>query len=59
MRLKAIKIQNFRSYIHETTITIDNLNDIVGKNDAGESTIIGEYYNNKTEKIYGHNKNTF
>ena len=54
MRLKAIKIKNFRSYIDEATITIDDLTAIVGKNDAGKSTILEAleiFFNNELIKI--------
>lgn len=54
MRLKAIKLKNFRSYINEVTIQIDNLTAIVGKNDAGKSTILEAleiFFNNELIKI--------
>jgi len=54
MRLKGIKIKNFRSYIDEVTITIDNLTGIIGKNDAGKSTILEAleiFFNNELIKI--------
>lgn len=54
MRLKGIKIKNFRSYIDEVTITIDNLTAIIGKNDAGKSTILEAleiFFNNELIKI--------
>ena len=54
MRLKAIKIKNFRSYVDEVTITIDDLTAIVGKNDAGKSTILEAlevFFNNDLIKI--------
>lgn len=41
MRLKVLKIKNFRSYENETLIPIDeSLTGVVGKNDAGKSTIL-------------------
>lgn len=40
MKLKSIKIKNFRSYKEETTIQIDDLTVFVGKNDIGKSTIL-------------------
>jgi putative ATP-dependent endonuclease of the OLD family len=54
MRLKAIKIKNFRSYLDEVTIIIDDLTAIVGKNDAGKSTILEAleiFFNNELIKI--------
>lgn len=40
MKLKEIKLQNYRSYYHETCITVDDLTVIIGRNDAGKSTIL-------------------
>ncbi len=54
MRLKAVKVKNFRSYIDEVTISIDDLTAIVGKNDAGKSTILEAleiFFNNELIKI--------
>lgn len=54
MRLKAVKLKNFRSYIDEVTFTIDNLVAIVGKNDAGKSTVLEAleiFFNNELIKI--------
>lgn len=54
MRLKAIKIKNFRSYIDEVTISVDNLTALIGKNDAGKSTILEAleiFFNNDLIKI--------
>ncbi len=54
MRLKAVKLKNFRSYVDEVTITIDTLTAIVGKNDAGKSTILEAleiFFNNELIKI--------
>jgi len=39
MRLKKIKLKNFRCYKDETEIDIDNLTVFIGKNDAGKSSI--------------------
>ncbi len=54
MRLKAIKLKNFRSYINEVTIQVDNMTAIIGKNDAGKSTILEAleiFFNNELIKI--------
>ena len=54
MRLKAIKIKNFRSYTSEVTIQVDDLTAILGKNDAGKSTILEAleiFFNNDLIKI--------
>lgn len=40
MRIKRVKITNFRSYKEQTIIDFDNLNVFVGKNDIGKSTIL-------------------
>lgn len=40
MKLKAVKIKNFRSYRNEVFIEFGNLTTIVGKNDIGKSTIL-------------------
>lgn len=54
MKLKTIKLKNFRSYSNEISISIDNLTAIVGKNDAGKSTILEAleiFFNNELIKI--------
>ena len=40
MNISEIKLQNFRGYSEETTISIGDLTAFVGKNDAGKSTIL-------------------
>lgn len=40
MRIKAIRLANFRCYKDEITIDINDLNVFVGKNDSGKSTIL-------------------
>ncbi len=40
MRLKAIKIKNFRSYADEVCVEISDLTAILGKNDVGKSSIL-------------------
>ena len=50
MRLKQLKIKNFRGYKDETIIDFDNLTAFIGKNDAGKSTILEAleiFFNNK------------
>lgn len=39
MKLVSVRLRNFRCYEQETTIDIDDLTVIVGKNDAGKSSI--------------------
>ena len=40
MKLKTLKISNFRGYKEETFIEFDNLTAFVGKNDIGKSSIL-------------------
>jgi predicted ATP-dependent endonuclease of OLD family len=40
MKIKKIKLENFRGYRNETIITFNDLNVVVGKNDVGKSTIL-------------------
>lgn len=40
MKIKSIKIKNFRSYRNEIEVDLDNLTVLVGKNDSGKSTIL-------------------
>lgn len=40
MKIKSLKINNFRCYKNETCIKFENLTAIIGKNDAGKSTIL-------------------
>ncbi|MEE2032968.1 ATP-binding protein [Rhodococcus chondri] len=40
MRLRKVKIRNFRCYTDEIEVDFDSLTSIIGKNDAGKSTIL-------------------
>lgn len=40
MKLKEVRIRNFRGYKDEISITFDDLTTLVGRNDAGKSTIL-------------------
>jgi len=40
MRLVEVKLTNFRGYANETCVAIDPLTVLIGKNDAGKSTIL-------------------
>lgn len=40
MRLKALKIRNFRAYQAETTLLMDDLTAILGRNDVGKSSLL-------------------
>lgn len=61
-KLKAIELENFRSFKNKTSITFDNLTTIIGKNDAGKSTILEAleiFFNNETVKIDQDDVNVF
>lgn len=54
MRLKTVKIKNFRGYRSQVEININDLTVFVGKNDAGKSTILEAleiFFNNSIVKI--------
>lgn len=54
MRLKALKLKNFRGYYNETEIKFNSLTAFVGKNDAGKSSILEAleiFFNNSVVKI--------
>ena len=40
MKLTELKLQNFRGYQNETSITFEDLTVIIGRNDAGKSTLL-------------------
>lgn len=40
MKIKTVRIKNFRGYYGETTINFDNLTAFVGENDMGKSSIL-------------------
>ncbi|MCX2934706.1 ATP-binding protein [Mycobacterium sp. CVI_P3] len=40
MRLRKVKIRNFRCYIDEVAVELDSLTSIIGRNDAGKSTVL-------------------
>lgn len=40
MKIKSMKVKNFRGYSDETIVNFDDLTVIVGKNDVGKSTIL-------------------
>ena len=53
MKIVSIRIKNFRGYCNEVTIKIDDLTVLIGKNDAGKSTILDmlEIFFNDDKKI--------
>ena len=40
MKIKSIRIKNFRSYKDETVVPLENLTAFVGKNDVGKSSVL-------------------
>lgn len=40
MRLKRLRIRNFRCYVEETSVTLEDLTALVGRNDSGKSAIL-------------------
>lgn len=40
MKIKSVKIKNFRGYRDEICVDFDNLTVLIGKNDIGKSTIL-------------------
>jgi len=55
MKLRQIKLENFRSYQNETVIHIEkDLTAFIGKNDVGKSTVLEAleiFFNNKSPKL--------
>ena len=54
MKLKTLKLENFRSYKDETVINFNDLTTLIGKNDIGKSTILEAleiFFNNGIVKI--------
>ena len=50
MKLKAVKLKNFRGYQSEIIIPLSSLTALIGKNDAGKTTILEAleiFFNNK------------
>ena len=54
MKLVQVILKNFRGYLNETRIDLDDLTAFIGKNDAGKSTVLEAleiFFNNSTIKI--------
>lgn len=54
MKLEKVSIKNFRCYQDEVAVAIDDLTTVVGRNDAGKSTILEAleiFFNNDAVKI--------
>lgn len=50
MKLIELRVKNFRGYDKETTLKVENLTALIGKNDAGKSTLLEAleiFFNNK------------
>lgn len=50
MKLKQLKLKNFRGYNSDTYLEVSDLTALIGKNDAGKSTILEAleiFFNNK------------
>ena len=53
MKLSKLKLRNFRGYLNETVIDIDDLNVLIGRNDIGKSSILEAldiFFNGKPDK---------
>ncbi|MDD4162630.1 MAG: ATP-binding protein, partial [Methanothrix sp.] len=54
MKLVSVTLRNFRCYQEATTIAIDSLTTIIGRNDVGKSSVLEAleiFFNNATVKI--------
>lgn len=54
MRLLSVTLKNFRCYLDEQTIRIDDLTTVIGKNDVGKSSVLEAleiFFNNDTVTI--------
>jgi len=54
MKLISLTVKNFRCYKEETSLKIDNLTTLIGRNDIGKSTLLEAleiFFNNQTVKI--------
>lgn len=54
MKLVSVTLKNFRCYLDEKTILIDDLTTFIGKNDVGKSSVLEAleiFFNNDTVKI--------
>lgn len=40
LKIKTLKVKNFRGYKDETVVDFEKLTALVGKNDVGKSTIL-------------------
>ena len=62
MKLTALTIKNFRCYKDETTLKIDDLTTLIGRNDIGKSSLLEAleiFFNNQTVKISKEDANIY
>ncbi len=62
MKLKAVILENFRSYKNKIRVEIGDLTALVGKNDIGKSTILEAleiFFNNSLVKLESHDACVF
>lgn len=62
MKLKSVVLENFRSFSGRVQIEIDDLTALIGKNDAGKSTILEAleiFFNSTVVKIDQNDHNVF
>lgn len=62
MRLKSVKIQNFRCYKEPISVSFDDITTLIGKNDIGKSTILEAleiFFNNDIVKISSDDLNIY
>jgi Predicted ATP-dependent endonuclease of the OLD family len=54
MRLKTLKVKNFRSFLEETEVPVSNFTALIGKNEAGKSSLLEAleiFFNSELVKI--------
>lgn len=62
MKLKKLKLKNFRKYADEVSVDFNDLTSFIGKNDAGKSTVLEAleiFFNNKLIAIESDDLNVF
>jgi predicted ATPase len=62
MRLISFSVENFRAYQRRTTLSLDKLTTIIGRNDVGKSCLLEAmeiFFNNEAVKIDASDANVF
>ena len=62
MKLKSVVLENFRSFAGRVKMEIGDLTALIGKNDAGKSTILEAleiFFNSNVVKIDQNDRNVF